>query len=138
MNIITHQPFAHGIFSELNRFANRALESDLGDRCAGEQCVIPANNDVESISNDPDGWKLRLELPGYNKEEIKLSIDEHFLMITAETEDEERSFLAKEERRIRISDDVDTDKIEAKLENGILYLKIARRVKAEPKSIVVN
>ncbi len=56
----------------------------------------------------------------------------------AETEDEERSFLGKEVRRVRISDDVDADNIKARLENGILYLEIPRKVKAEPKTIVVN
>lgn len=136
--MITHYPFANGVFNELNRFVNQALESEAVNRCEGEECQVLGGSDVESISNDTDGWKLRLELPGYTKDEVKLSIDEDFLMIVAETEDEERSFLGKEERRVRISDDVDTENISARLENGILFIEIPRRVKAEPKSIVVK
>ncbi len=138
MTMITHHPFANGVFNELNRFVNQALESEAINHCEGEQCQVPGGSDVESISNDTNGWKLRLELPGYNKDEVKLSIDEDFLTIAAETEDEDRSFLGKEERRVRISDDVDAENISARLENGILFLEIPRRVKAEPKSIVVK
>ena len=138
MTMITHHPFANGVFNELNRFVNQALESEAINRCEGEQYQVPGGSDVESISNDTNGWKLRLELPGYNKDEVKLSIDEDFLTIAAETEDEDRSFLGKEERRVRISDDVDAENISARLENGILFLEIPRRVKAEPKSIVVK
>lgn len=138
MTMITQHPFANGIFNELNRVVNHALETEAINRCEGDECQLPASTDIESISNDENGWKLRLELPGYSKEEVKLSIDENFLTIVAETEDEERSFLGSEERRVKISDDVDAENIQARLENGILYLEIPRRVKAEPKSIVVN
>ncbi|MCP5538124.1 MAG: Hsp20/alpha crystallin family protein [Akkermansiaceae bacterium] len=136
--MITHYPFNNGVFNELNRFVSQALEADHVNRCNGGQCTAPASQDIESIQNDTDGWKIRLELPGYTKEEVKLSVDQRFLTITAETDDEERRFLGKEQRRVRISDDVDADNIKARLENGILYLEIPHRVKAEPKSIVVN
>ena len=69
---------------------------------------------------------------------MKLSVDEGILSILAETEDEQRAFLGKVERRVRITDEVDTEKIKARLENGILYLEIPHRVKAEPKTIAVN
>ena len=132
-----HYPLTNNVFTELNRFVNHALAGEL-TRCENGSCETSVPEGIESISNDTEGWKLRLELPGYNKDEVKLSVDEHFLDIVAETEDEERSFLGKEERRVRISDDVDSENIEAKLENGILFLEIPRRVKAEPKSIVIN
>lgn len=142
MTTITRYPFStafnSGIFSELNRFVNQALEPDFAPNCEEGECSLPASTDIESISNDADGWKLRLELPGYRKDEVKLSVDENFLLIEAETVAEERSFLGREERRVRISDDVDADNIKARLEDGILYLEIPRRVKAEPKSIVVD
>lgn len=131
-----YYPIANTVFSELNRFMNRALTGDLSATCRNGSC--DRTEGIESISNDADGWKLRLEFPGYDKDEVNLSVDEDFLTIVAETEDEERDFLGKQERRVRISDDVDTDNIEARLENGILYLKISRRVKAEPKKIVIN
>lgn len=132
-----HYPLTNTVFSELNRFVNHALSGELAE-CDNDSCDTRVSKEIEAISNDTDGWKLRLALPGYTKDEVQLSVDEHFLTIAAETEDEERSFLGKEQRRVRISDDVDSENIQAKLENGILFLKIPRRVKAEPKKIVVN
>ena len=138
MNIMTHHPLAGGIFSELNRVVNQALVSEAAERCISDECELPAYSDIESISNDPDGWKLRLELPGYRKDEVQLSVDEDFLHVVAETVDEERSFLGKEQRRVRISDDVDAEKIKARLEHGILFLEIPRKVKDAPKPIVIT
>ncbi len=65
---------------------NHALAGDLSDRCGDADCETPAASGIESISNDTNGWKLRLELPGYNKDEVKLSVDANFLNIVAETE----------------------------------------------------
>jgi HSP20 family molecular chaperone IbpA len=138
MNIMTHHPLANGIFSELNRFVNQSLVSEAENRCMSGECELPEYSDIESITNDPDGWKLRLELPGYRKDEVKLSVDEDFLHVVAETEDEERSFLGKEGRRVKISDDVDAENIKARLENGILFLEIPRKVKEAPKPIVIK
>ena len=69
---------------------------------------------------------------------MKLNIEEGVLIIVAETEDEQRSFLNKQERRLRIADEMDVDNIRAKLEHGILYLEIPQREKAAPKTIKVD
>ena len=126
-------PLSNGVFNELNRFVNEALAPEVG-----EPVLDDTRSEIESISNDQEGWKIRLELPGFKKEEVKLTVDDDFLHIAAEATDEERSFLGKDERRIRISDEVDADTISAKLEDGILYLEIARRAKPEPKVIALN
>ncbi|MBT8037525.1 MAG: Hsp20/alpha crystallin family protein [Verrucomicrobiae bacterium] len=136
--MITHHPLAGGIFSDLNRFVNHALESEADARCRRDEHARAECSDLESITDDADGWKLRLELPGYRKDEVMLSVDDDFLKIVAETDDDERGFLGKKERRVRISDDVDAENIKAQLENGILYLEIPRKVKEAPRSIVIT
>ncbi|MBK1831470.1 Hsp20/alpha crystallin family protein [Verrucomicrobiaceae bacterium R5-34] len=143
--MINHYPINNRLFSELDRFVTEAFgqpergASENQDYALAEYSEDVANNEGEgSEESTQKGWNLRLELPGYKKDEVRLSVDEEFLLITAETSDEERKFLGKIERRVRISDEVDTDNIDARLEDGILYLKIPRKVKAEPKQIVVN
>lgn len=136
--MITHYPFSNGIFNELNRFVNQAFEPSGRRNGASYALPLHERRGLESVSNEEDGWKVRLELPGFNKDEVKLSVDEDILHIVAETSDEARSFLGKVERRVRISDDVDVENIVARLENGLLYLEIPHRAKAEPKTIVVN
>ena len=132
--MITHYPISNGIFGELNRLVNHTLAPTGVDRQRAQQ----KRASIEALSDDDDGVKLRLELPGFNKDELKLSLDEGVLSIVAETKDEERSFLGKLERRLKVSDEMDVENISAKLENGILYLPIPHRAKAEPKTIKVN
>ena len=137
--MITHYPFNNGIFNELNRVVNQAFAPEAASRANGSRHALQDRcGAIESLSHDDDGTKIRLELPGYTKDEVKLSVDEGILRILAETEDDDRAFLGKVERRVRITDEVDTEKIKARLENGILYLEIPHRVKAEPKTIAVN
>ena len=135
--MITHYPISNGIFSELNRLVNHTLAPAGVDR-QGSQRGEHKRASIEALSEDGEGVKLRLELPGFNKDEVKLSIDEGVLIIVAETEDEQRSFLNKQERRLKIAEEMDVENIRAKLENGILYLEIPEREKVAPKTIKVN
>lgn len=136
--MINQYPIANTIFRELDRFVNHALGAAAPLSCEDGKCCVEEAGGEDQDAEAKLGWKLRFELPGFKKDEVKLSIDEDFLNVIAETDDEARDFLGTVRRRVRISDEVDVDRIDAKLEDGILYLEIPRRVKAEPKSIVVN
>lgn len=129
-------PFSNRIFTELNRYVNEMSET-LQDG-EYEDDVLEGGDSVESITNDKDGWKLRLELPGYRKDEVKLSVEDGYIHITAETGDEERGFLPVAKRQVKVGEDVDVENIEARLEEGILYLVIPQKAKPEPKVIAVN
>ena len=120
---MTHYPLPNGLLSDLDRFVNQAFKTSSDECCSKGECAT--KEPIETQSSDAEGWKLRLELPGFRKEEVKISADTEFLSIVAETDDETRSFLTKQVRRIRISDEVDTAGIKAKLENGILFLEIS-------------
>ncbi len=133
----THYPISNGIFSELNRIVNHTL-APAGVSRQSSQRGEHKRASIEALSDDGEGVKLRLELPGYNKDEVKLSLDDGVLAIIAETQDEKRSFLSKRERRLKISDEMDVENIRAKLENGILYLEIPHREKAKPKTIKLD
>ena len=125
-------------FSDIDRFVNRALGAAAPLACRDSQCSVEEKHGDENETDTALGWNLRFELPGFKKDEVALHVDEDFLNVTAETEDESRSFLGQVKRRARISDEVDTEQISARLEDGILYLEIPRKVKAEPKTIVVE
>lgn len=131
-------PITNGFLNDIDRFVNQALGAAAPLTCRDNKCSVEERRDEENESETPLGWNLRFELPGFKKDEVKLHADEDFLNVIAETSDEARSFLGTVKRRVRISDEVDTGKISARLEDGILYLEIPRKVKAEPKSIVIN
>ena len=133
-----HYPITNGFFDDLDRFVNHALGAAAPLSCGDSQCSVEERSSGEDAKDTSLGWNLRFELPGFKKDEVKLHVDDEFLSVTAETDDEDRSFLGKVKRRVRISDEVDAEKIGARLEDGILYLEISRKVKAEPKTIVIG
>lgn len=135
---MTHYPLPNGLLSDLDRFVNQAFNVNSDECCRDGECATSVKKPTDAQSSDAEGWKLRLELPGFQKEEVKVSADANFLSVVAETDDEARSFLKKQERRVRISDEVDATGIKAKLENGILFLEIPRRVKDNPVDIVIK
>ena len=68
-----------------------------------------------------DQYRLRIELPGFTREEISLSLEKRELGITAKSERED-AFREEFSRTYTLPEDVDPDGIEAKLENGVLDL----------------
>lgn len=134
----THYPFSNRIFGDLNRLIHNSFGPAYAESQAHSNRALDHRTSLEALSDDEQGIKLRLELPGFTKDEVKLSVDDGVLHVVAETEDEERSFLTSKERRFKVTDEADVENIKAKLENGILYLEIPHRAKAEPKRITVN
>ncbi|MEN8774707.1 MAG: Hsp20/alpha crystallin family protein [Akkermansiaceae bacterium] len=70
---------------------------------------------------EKDTYRLRLDLPGFTREEVSLSLEKRELTITAKSERED-AFLSDFERTYNLPDDIDPNGISAKLENGVLDL----------------
>lgn len=70
---------------------------------------------------EKDTYRLRLDLPGFTREEVSLSLEKHELTVTAKSERED-PFLSDFERTYNLPDDIDPHGIGAKLENGVLDL----------------
>jgi HSP20 family protein len=105
---------------------------------------IPAVNVVETNED----FRILAELPGVEKNAVKLSIEDGVLMISGyrqqEQEDKgtryhrtERSY-GRFERGFTVPDIVDEQKLEAELKNGILTIRLPKLEKARPKSIEVT
>ncbi|GHC55432.1 hypothetical protein GCM10007100_22510 [Roseibacillus persicicus] len=79
-----------------------------------------------------EAWRGELDLPGFAKEEVKVSLDkERVLLIEAKqpelAEGEERDFTRSEATyRVRLPREADAEKLEAKLENGVLQVTIPK------------
>lgn len=90
---------------------------------------------------EKDGkYELKMDLPGYNKEDIKVDLEDGYLTISAkhveETDDSNKKFIHKERfygecsRSFYVGEDIDIDEIKASFENGILNLEFP---KVEPE-----
>jgi HSP20 family protein len=129
MNFIhRHQPAA-SLFSQFDRLFDRSL--------ASAAAYTPAPR--ESFHETENAWVLRLGVPGYAKEDIKLTLDNGILALNGETP-VDRPFGGKFQRQWKLGTEVDGTATTAKLENGVLELTIPRkpRVVVEPTNIQIN
>jgi len=89
---------------------------------------------------DKDGeYHLTAELPGVNKDDINVTINDGTVTITGKkedtTEEEGKDYYLKEtrggsfSRQFRLPTDVERDKVEARYENGILELVMPHKEK---------
>ena len=96
----------------------------------------------------PDKFVVRAELPGLKKEEVDISVVGDTLTISgerkAETEVKDEEYLrcelcyGKFSRSVTFPAAVDTTKVEASYENGILEVTVPKAEKVKPKKIEVK
>jgi len=106
--------------------------------------VFPLTN----LTEDKDKYYVRAELPGVKADELEIQITGKNLAISGE-----RKIAAAEEgaryhrrereagtfsRMIGLPGEVDTDKVEANLENGVLTIVVSKAEIAKPKQISVS
>lgn len=107
---------------------------------------LPAVN----ISESNDNYELELNVPGRKKEDFKITIDKNILTVSFEKKEEpkedNRQFIKREfntrsfKRSFTLDEKINAEAINAKYENGILYLSLPKKeeVKVMPKEIAVS
>jgi len=94
-----------------------------------------------------DDYFLTAFMPGVNKENVKIKLEEGHLIIMGRINYEDvvnRKYVLHESeignyyRRFKISESVDESKIDAKLENGILNVKLPKHERVKPKTIEIK
>jgi HSP20 family protein len=99
------------------------------------------------ITEGPEGLRLALDIPGVDPQNVKISLENRVLTIRGEKArkvDEkteqghrfERSF-GSFERTFTLPDTLETEKVQASSENGVLTLVIPKAEKAKPREIPV-
>ena len=146
-NMTRWNPFAEieDILDRYNRQVSRNAPASNGNR---EILQKTDWSPVVDISEDQDAFLIRAELPGINKEDVKVSVHDGVLTIQGERRDEHES---KENKRHRVErfyghfarsftlpDHVDDENIKASYKDGILELTLAKQEKAKPRAIEVD
>ncbi|KAF0153211.1 MAG: heat shock protein Hsp20 [Ignavibacteria bacterium] len=100
--------------------------------------------DIYETQND---YFLTAQMPGVRKEDVKIKLEEGNLVIMGRIDYEQnlnKKYILKETeignfyRRFKISDSVDETKIDAKLEHGILNVKLPKHDRLKPKTIEIK
>lgn len=94
------------------------------------------------VKEDKDSYELQMSLPGIDKKDIKASINDGYMTITASTsksdENKDHHYIRRERyqgsvsRSFYVGEAVKEEDIKAKFENGILTLTVPKKVE-EPK-----
>ncbi|MCH2450152.1 MAG: Hsp20/alpha crystallin family protein [Gracilimonas sp.] len=100
------------------------------------------------ISETETNFEVSVALPGMNKEDINVDLDNSRLSIsgerTFEEEEEGKNYHQVESkfgsfnRSFQLPDSIDEESIEAKYENGVLTITIAKNEEKVKKQIKIN
>ena len=112
---------------------------------AFEGSLSPAVDIIEG----PESFVIYLDLPGLEKDEVEVVVNEGVLTVTGErarTEPENEDYYRYFERpagqfrrAFRIPEDVvEGGEVKASYTNGVLTLELRKKEKAKPKTIAVN
>lgn len=126
------------------RFRMQALANAVSelDRDFEPQVSFPMD-----VKATPDGFELKAYLPGVSAEDLDIQIVNEVVTISGEVKlerDARAEYLLAElpagrfHRVVSLPAPLDSDKVEASLESGILTLNIPKVEEAKPKSIKVT
>jgi HSP20 family protein len=105
--------------------------------------LVPAVDVIEAV----DGITLVADMPGVPKERLSISLEGDTLAIEGGLDLSESSRLqnvyaevrvAQYRRSFVLSRDLDSERIDAKLQNGVITLHIPKREQAKPKRIEIK
>lgn len=127
----------------LQRNLEKLFEKEDFPSATFSKGVFPAIN----IFDDKDFFILKSEMPGIEKDDIKIQIKEDSLEIRGERkfiEKKDRVYHRKERvygsfaRKFNLPFKSDTNKVSADLKDGILTIKVNKAEEIKAKSISIN
>ena len=97
------------------------------------------------IEEEDDAYVVEAELPGVKREDVNLEIVGNELSITGEIKERERKGIVRRQTRrvgrfayrVTLPEHVGADKVNAKLDNGILTVRVPKAERAQRRKIEV-
>jgi HSP20 family protein len=145
MTVLTRwEPFRE--FTTLQDRMNRLFRDSYGD---GEEALTTSSfAPPVDVYEDDHNLTLKIEVPGIDEEDIDVRVENNVLTVHGERkfekEEKEENFRRVERqygsftRSFALPNTVDTDRIQANYEKGILRIQLAKKAEAKPKQIKVN
>jgi len=84
------------------------------------------------VTRTENGYEVEVPVPGFKPEDVEVTYQDDVISVSAKSD--RRSF----SRSFTVPEDVDPNKIEANVSNGMLLLTLSRRPEAQPRRITVK
>ncbi len=116
-------------FPVLHRFLGELAETSETDGAA------PLRQPRTNIREEGNAFVFTMEMPGLARKDVEVQLEDDRLVIKGETstETEEKGHVRREyhsarfERSFNLGTDIDSEKISAKMENGVLTVTLPRK-----------
>ena len=153
-DLIIREPdlYFESIHNELNNFLRDTLVGFSHPLTIKKDSIWRPAAEIKQTDNE---YKIKIQLPGVNKEDIEIELDNDFLTITAKIEEEkdEKDQKDKNEkyhscefrygkykRTISFDAPIKADETKAEYKNGVLYVRIPKQKieQTKPKKVEIR
>lgn len=119
----------------LNDFFQQGIQND---RYAKNEFAFHPSVNLYEFENS---YKLEIQVPGFDKEQVKISLEKDILVVkgelpATEKEDAKHALIGFKtsnfEKKFHLPDNLNQEKIQANFENGILTLVLEKKEEVQP------
>ena len=140
-------------FEEIEQFFERmSRQFDERSESWGEDGPLARWSESERMAVDlvehDDEFVVTVDVPGFGKEEVDVRVTDHTLHVEAEHEESVENgddrYLRRERRHesmrrsIRLPEEVDTESVDARMNNGVLTVTVPKLEATEARTIEVQ
>ena len=148
MTLMKLKPQRFSAFGDFDRLMSDFLPRQArAEACKEDGCECGWSPRADIVEN-PNNYQIVVEIPGFEKSDVKLTVEEGILSLSGERkfadESEDRNYrrverlYGKFERKFRLPKEAELDKIDAELVNGVLTISINKSEKVAGREIQVK
>jgi HSP20 family protein len=134
------EPFRE--FDQLQAQMGELLESALAGTPGEGAPWIPAVD----IEETDDAWIVEAELPGVDKKDVDIQMNDSELVVRGEIKERERAGILRRrtrrvgefEFRVNLPGQTNAEQIDAKLDDGVLAIRIPKPQETQPRHIEIS
>ena len=131
-------------FEDIYDRMGQLLGSAFGDMPFAQLAQAPWSPFAD-VSETDDAYVVRAELPGVNKDQINVELQDRELVINGEVKDEGNGHKRRGSRRTGrfeyrtfLPGDINADQVKAELHDGILTVTVPKSEAAKPRRIEIT
>ncbi len=129
-------------FRELDELAERVNSLWEAGLTGGLQGWAP----LADVEETEDAYSVEIELPGVKREDIDIQLGDRVLTVSGEVKEKERTGVLRRRTRrvghfqysVTLPADVDVDDVSARLDDGVLTVRVPKSEQAKPRRIAIT